>query len=113
MANEKRLIDANALVDTLTGITFSGWGKDVPYLNQWWHMAVKIKDNFIKAINNAPTVEAVEVVHGYNTGKARWFQCSECGYGFNDIFLLDESEEMLEPKYCAYCGAKMDGDGNA
>ena len=121
MANEKRLIDADALVDALTGITFSGWGKDVPYLNQWWNMAVKIKDNFIKAINNAPTVDAVEVVHG------RWIllaefcngsvctQCSVCGeeYTYKKGKFEFINAHYAEYNYCPNCGAKMDGDGNA
>lgn len=87
MANEQRLIDANAL-DT------------VPWEDQW---------DAMKAINNAPTVDAAPVVHG------RWipiideptplltvailsmYQCSVCG----------RFEEKEEP-YCN-CGAKMDG----
>lgn len=107
MATEKRLIDANALMDAFRK-----------------HMAWKFdrercvsEDNcktcdrgclWRNIVMDAPTVDAVEVVHGYNTGNARWFECSVCGYGFNDIFLLDEADDMLEPNYCAHCGAKMD-----
>lgn len=63
-----------------------------------------------EVVASVPAADAAPVVHGYNTGRARWFECSVCGYGFNDIFLLDESDDMLEPKYCGHCGAKMDGD---
>ena len=102
MANEKRLIDANALSDS-----------------KWWE---SLTDDFDKArariiVMSAPTVDAVEVVHGrwephyetfdadmavgilggnYQTG----WQCSVCG----------RYESSKEP-YCN-CGAKMDGDGN-
>ena len=55
-----------------------------------------------KLMEDAPTVDAVEVVHG------RWkivdfagsVQCSVCGE------ISDESN------YCPNCGAKMDGDEN-
>ena len=86
MANEKQLIDVNAL----------NWGRcpaDGKLVSSW--------------LSEAPTVDAVEVVHG------RWIdvalrytqvkeKCSVCGgivyaHGFN---------------YCPNCGAKMDGDGN-
>ena len=84
MANEKRLIDAYALWAEFmdyadTGIEFDGEG-------------------VANAIANAPTVDAVEVVHG------RWLEgktlekCSICGKkGFPDW------------NYCPNCGAKMDG----
>ena len=57
-----RLIDANAIVESLTNFTPNGWGKDVPYIRSEWAAAVKIKDNFMKAITEAPTIDAVEVV---------------------------------------------------
>ena len=83
MANEKRLIDANALRNKLydaDAITMEG----------------------VAIINQFPTVDAVEVVHG------RWidareycgdFMCSNCDalYGTNKF------------NYCPNCGAKMDG----
>lgn len=59
-----------------------------------------------KLIEDAPTVDAVEVVHG------RWIKaecsekdgnsnCSECGHwDWNDC------------NYCSHCGAKMDGRDN-
>lgn len=92
----KRLIDANAFRDSIKS----------------WKISKIPKGELLWDLDHQPTVDAVEVVHGYNTGKARWFQCSVCGYGFDDIFLLDESDDMMEPKYCAHCGAKMDGDKN-
>ena len=108
MANEKRLIDANAI-------------------------EAKIEKSFRKLIANqnrpdlaaalsyvgdliieAPTVDAVEVVHG------RWeirsnpyrvfaheYACSVCG-GYKHK-LSYEHENM---NYCPNCGAKMDGDGD-
>lgn len=62
-------------------------------------------DAIIDEIDNAPTVEAVEVVHG------RWipsenggYHCSVCDKRFGFVF---------DNYYCPHCGAKMDGDGDA
>ena len=106
MTNEKRLIDANAL----------NWGRcptDGKLVKAW--------------LDEAPTVDAVEVVHG------RWvhpkgyvvsngFLCSECGYekaSYHPInprqggcFVADENGNFFYPpnmNYCPNCGAKMDG----
>ena len=49
-----RLIDANTVVESLTNFTPNGWGKDVPYIRSEWAAAVKINDNFMKAITEAP-----------------------------------------------------------
>ena len=62
-----------------------------------------------KLMEDAPAVDAVEVVHG------RWEQkkhkifgntydyvCSVCGCDY----------ALAEYNYCPNCGAKMDGDGN-
>ena len=97
MANEKRLIDANALRKKATlrhGYDFQG-------------IFVKVQD-----IDDAPTVDAVEVVHG------RWekaphqygfLRCSKC----NDVYISDTWLCDGKWNYCPNCGAKMDGDGNA
>ncbi len=93
MADKKRLIDANALKAEFPVI--GKFGEDL------WHSAtIRV------AIDNAPTVDAVEVVHG------RWIyepvefayekdiKCSVCG-----------SYVEHTSNYCPNCGAKMDGDG--
>ena len=63
-----------------------------------------------KWIDSQPTVEAESVRHGYwiytpadtdTTTKAR-FKCSECGR-MRNMFV------RYQHKYCAECGAKMDG----
>ena len=92
MATEKRLIDVNALpVTTLTDGEY--WTKDVVYKRD---------------IDEAPTVDAVEVVHGrwiFGTSNHReWMKCSEC--------LVSQTPTGVF-SYCPNCGAKMDGDGNA
>ena len=63
--------------------------------------------DFRKEIENAPTVDAVEVVHG------RWkkasetmpiYRCSAC----KERNLFKNGDNVLS-NYCPNCGAKMDG----
>lgn len=91
MANEKRLIDANAIPESATAISTDG------KLYVAW-----------SAIVNAPTVDAVEVVH------ARWKNgdCTACGFDIRDM--IDGESEFRSwvwecVPYCPNCGAKMDG----
>ena len=69
----------------------------------------------IGLINDAPTVDAVEVVHGkwertQFVGKSGFYNlrdviCSECKTVCS--FLYDKNTPM---NYCPNCGAKMDGE---
>jgi hypothetical protein len=116
MANEKRLIDANALIARLeehSKLFIDAWQGRV-YMSPSDKARVDEIDTCIAEIINAPTVDAVEVVHGrwlpdmeefdddpavgirggvFQTG----WKCSICG----------RTEQTKEP-YCN-CGAKMDG----
>ena len=93
MANEKRLIDANELIDRLNHTTMVAYPNLFPGLLA----AVEIVDD-------SPTVDAVQVVHG------RWikrrftetlsgYECSNCSTTWD-----------AETNYCPNCGAKMDGE---
>jgi hypothetical protein len=105
MANKKRLIDANALMDS-----------------HWWE---SLTDDFDKArariiVMSAPTVDAVEVVHG------RWEKAEYCGFvrcdQCKDVYIDESWLDDGRWKYCPNCGAsmmagesnvpRMDGDGN-
>lgn len=88
--NEKRLIDANALIKEANAEGAYGY-----------------VDAF--QIANAPTVDAVEVRHGYwipamHIGDC-CYRCSECQF-LRDAYLLDIGN------YCPNCGARMEGDVN-
>ena len=97
MANEKRLdlIDRSSL----------GIGKakreafDNPAYADGWNSAIAI-------IENAPTVDAVEVVHAKwaHLGGDEWC-CTACG----EVIHTEGSWEKPDKKYCYECGAKMDG----
>lgn len=98
-SSKKRLIDANALIKEANADGAYG------YVDA-------------KQIADAPTVDAVEVVHG------RWVdkpliksfkhtnipvvECSACGIDFCDII----NNHYFMYKYCPNCGAKMDEDIN-
>jgi hypothetical protein len=103
METEKRLIDANALTDKVD---------ESKHNNPHPQGMVRVNhrnehDHFLRMIMDAPTVDAVEVVHG------RWekvdivpnymwrYRCSCC-----------HSDGESGYRYCPNCGAKMDGDGN-
>ena len=111
MANEKRLIDANALEqhckNTKIIELFPEW-KDIPY--EMKNALIRYGKSWKEIIQNTPTVDAVEVVHG------RWIetlvpdgyvqkasrmrkQCSVCGW-----------TNACRYNYCPNCGAKMDGE---
>lgn len=102
MSVGKRLIYADALKSYLERLEASGGHK-------YYRKGVDDTLHFHmpKIIDEQPTVEAVEVVHGrwvhvpssdMMTGKA--YKCSECNkmrYG------------SYVPNYCQNCGARMDG----
>lgn len=82
---EKRLIDANALRAVLK--------------NEECNCEV-----FPWALDNAPTVDAVEVVHGFwEVDKSGTHKCSVC----HDT--IPDEQIWCGANYCPYCGAKMDG----
>ena len=62
-------------------------------------------------VKDAPTVDAVEVVHGYwVSDKADiLFHCSVCETQISTDWDYDD----LSWNYCPNCGAKMDGDADA
>lgn len=97
MATEKRLIDANAIVVPKYDVE----GRDL--FNQGYCQGKT--DGILEVKVLAPTVDAVEVVHGRweKYGKHDW-RCSVCKVGVPYSY--------TGHKYCHNCGAKMDGGWN-
>ena len=97
MASEKRLIDANAFEEYhCNGCPYRREGsctKDDP-------ICATIQD-----LKDFPTVDAVEVVHW------RW----DKNWSGDNIVYCNQCymPQYMPTPYCASCGAKMDGDGNA
>lgn len=104
MATEKRLIDANALMEAI----------DFEYdLNYGEILTDPVK--FADMVDDAPTVDAVEVVHSQwdtvfyerNGTLASYSHiCPKCKYFYRDVHFKGYN-------YCPNCGADMRGDGNA
>ena len=111
MANEKRLIDANALIEKFRqhrDLLVSAWNgtKEMPPKDK---ARVDELGMCIAETLNAPTVDAVEVVHG------RWEWITEDIYGCNNCGATNHVKEVMgQPdfNFCPNCGAKMDGKEN-
>ena len=92
MTNEKRLIDANA-ADVERIPCYYGDHCYTEDVQEW--------------LNEQPTVDAVEVVHGRwikrnnGIGYMPLYECSVCGKYWDD-----------DMNFCGECGAKMDGELN-
>ena len=112
MANEKRLIDADALEKDMRA-----YADNKAYCGH-----IELANGILKAvgrIDDAPTVDAVEVVH------ARWedehggkyanprYRCSACKeralYKFERDLLDNWKEVQALTPHCPYCMAKLDG----
>ena len=100
MQNEKRLIDANALKDRFKlRIDWLEKDKHDEYTTGIWDGC--LYDD--KLIDEAPTVDAVEVVHGRWIKGENWsVTCSVCGC----LSIAHDGKN-----FCPNCGAKMDGGG--
>ena len=99
MVNEVRLIDANALIAEYDRVHIGPPG------------------GARKLMEDAPTVDAVEVVHG------RWVSLTECANAgvycsvchkkvYKEDYAWCNRKNKLRSNYCPNCGAKMDGDGD-
>ena len=109
MEKEKRLIDANALLDYLR--------KEKAELEQYGYVDQAVAEGIgeiIAEVEKANTVAAVEVVHGrweewwpginlILTGEEMLYRCTVCDAKYPDVEGY---------RYCPYCGAKMDGESN-
>ena len=106
MANEKRLIDANAVKDNFCNACSTRKRYKWP-IAECRESGPHNKCFKMRLIDEATNIDAVEVVHG------RWHdvalrytevkeECSVC-HGVVRVHGF---------RYCPNCGAKMDGDGN-
>ena len=114
MTNEKRLIDVEGFKNAFHTSTKP---EDIEICFYKGRVFVAF-GAVTRAINDAPTVDAVEVVHGrwvYDSGSGRYFcsACDEYALSFKKDTLYDgDLYEVCLTDYCPNCGAKMDGDGN-
>lgn len=69
----------------------------------------KSREDALRIVDKAPTIEAEPVKHGHwigrNDGVIATYQCSNCGDSIpQNIFIIG-----CDFNYCPYCDAKMDG----
>ena len=101
MANKQRLIDADELKKWLKSPAgFRANCEDCV-------TADCLNCIIEEAIENAPTIEATPVVHGYWVDH---YICSNCGK-WSTAGLDADVWTSYEPPFCPNCGARMDGDG--
>ena len=101
MANEKRLIDA---MSTVTKIS----KRVTPLIAQGCHPQ-RVYAEILKVIAQAPTVDAVEVVHGRWVDEYPYVRCSECNAEWVNCRTDNEPSLFY---YCPNCGADMRGNAN-
>ena len=88
---DKRLIDANALTQRFEAMQEGANMRDHVYL-----MGV------LSVIDNAPTIDAVEVVHGrWVFDRPNHYKCSLCDAMWSGVVRF--------MKFCPDCGMPMDG----
>ena len=98
MGNTDRLISARELKERLSNLEASGGHK---YYRKG--MDDVLHYFMPKIIDDQPTVDAVEVVHGRWVWDNRFsdYTCSEC-----------HNWDLKTPNYCSNCGAKMEVDAS-
>lgn len=110
MANEKRLIDALALIEHLQREATRPFVAPTalpPAFRAYVDRVIpRLIYDVIHFVERWPSVEAVEVVHGHWCWEGRFRACSECG----SYVEFTETLGASHWKYCPYCGAKMDAD---
>ena len=114
MATEKRLIDANALIDEGYKVTM------LDVFPNWLLMSDEAKEAVCKhgaylkkIIQQLPTVDAEHVKHGY------WISLTDCSNAgvycsvchkkvWKEDYAWCNRKNKLRSNYCPHCGAKMD-----
>ena len=112
MATEKRLIDANALKEQII--------KEIHYYWNEGNGGYYLAEDVIPDIDNAPTVDAVEVVHAEwldirfdSMWRSMLATCSHCKVrGEVRVKSNECGFAVPDSDYCPHCGAKMDGKEN-
>ena len=106
-----RLIDADELKESLKDLKAEGY-------NQKYVQGLQdaIDNYFSQIIDDAPTVDVQPVKHAQWIFQNRHdedgrciYHCSECNFEIK-VFPCNLVLWQMHEKYCARCGAQMDGD---
>ena len=106
MATEKRLIDANALERRIVEMASE---PNYQHIGEDWKNGLCMA---MEAVNEMPTVDAVEVVHG------EWISLTECANAgvycsvchkkvWKEDYAWCNRKNKLRSNYCPNCGADM------
>lgn len=99
-----RLIDADALIEYICGQMCGCKRNECGLTYERDGTEVCSTVGFIE--ENAPTIDSVPVVHGYNKRDCEsLYECSVCGWECWDTLCGDTDIY----NFCPNCGAKMDG----
>ena len=103
MANEMRLIDANALLEKMehTSTDVCADYGDCFCLHGYSTQLFRL------IVSETPTVDARPVVHGHweDDESSGYYRCNRC----KDVYIEKEWIEHGKWKYCPNCGSQMDG----
>lgn len=106
-----RMIDADQLIDECEELISIEWNHNVSPAS--WADA---EEEFLQRLKDAPTIDAVEVVHGHwYVSEYEYLNCSVCGEEMYTGCNSTEEAQLLKEhwkKFCPNCGAKMDGEEN-
>ena len=102
-----RLIDADALMETINHGLFDVYGSIVWDDGDWWirHKALE------QVVKEQPSVEAEPVRHGHwqiTEAYPHNVYCSECHTKFAQTHWAVWEDGSLPRHYCPRCGARMD-----
>lgn len=119
MATEKRLIDANALSERIGNMKFEITHNrgGYQYCNEYEKNEWNKLDSFDSLVCDAPTVDAMEVVHAEwldirfdSMWRSMLATCSHCMVrGEVRVKSNECGFAVPDSDYCPHCGAKMDG----
>ena len=120
MENKKRLIDAKdfdlRVSQKKMSEVFPNWN-ELP--NEVQNAVCKHAQHIHMLLETQPTIDAVEVVHGrwintapYRASNGNYNKAQECSV-CHAYYVSPGNTPYSNHPYCAECGAKMDGDGNA
>ena len=116
MANEKQFRDPTKMIRLIDADALSNRFEEMAYKCKYIADMVFHLDLILDEIMDAPTVEAVEVVHGH------WFSLTDCSNAgvycsvchkkvWREDYAWCNRKNKLRSNYCPNCGAKMDLKG--
>lgn len=108
MANEKRLIDADALSEELSTLTMTitGLRAGKGVLREFM---MEYRKSVLRIIDEQPTVDAVPVEPRNDNERCEY--CRGASYTDKPFKVITQMNREVEVQfnYCPNCGAKMDG----